>query len=100
MLSRGAGIRTRDLLLPKQARYRTAPHPVGAGENSKVGRGETEDGAATGQPAHEATGYGESEGSWWRPRNKVSEHRFPSSPPSLRTANSVSGLVAKECPKR
>jgi hypothetical protein len=25
---RGAGIRTRDLLLPKQARYRTAPHPV------------------------------------------------------------------------
>src|SRR4249920_2353238 len=24
---RGAGIRTRDLLLPKQARYRTAPHP-------------------------------------------------------------------------
>src|SRR4029079_6675769 len=27
---RGAGIRTRDLLLPKQARYRTAPHPVQA----------------------------------------------------------------------
>jgi hypothetical protein len=26
--NRGAGIRTRDLLLPKQARYRTAPHPV------------------------------------------------------------------------
>jgi hypothetical protein len=25
---RGAGIRTRDLLLPKQARYRTAPHPA------------------------------------------------------------------------
>ena len=24
---RGAGIRTRDLLLPKQARYRTEPHP-------------------------------------------------------------------------
>src|SRR3954454_18909274 len=24
---RGAGFRTRDLLLPKQARYRTAPHP-------------------------------------------------------------------------
>jgi hypothetical protein len=28
LLNRGAGIRTRDLLLPKQARYRTAPHPV------------------------------------------------------------------------
>src|SRR6476661_2375737 len=27
-LHRGAGIRTRDLLLPKQARYRTAPHPA------------------------------------------------------------------------
>ena len=27
-LYRGAGIRTRDLLLPKQARYRTAPHPA------------------------------------------------------------------------
>jgi hypothetical protein len=26
--NRGAGIRTRDLLLPKQARYRTAPRPV------------------------------------------------------------------------
>ncbi len=25
--NRGAGIRTRDLLLPKQARYRAAPHP-------------------------------------------------------------------------
>ena len=28
ILYRGAGIRTRDLLLPKQARYRTAPHPA------------------------------------------------------------------------
>ena len=27
--NRGAGIRTRDLLLPKQARYRAAPRPVG-----------------------------------------------------------------------
>ncbi len=29
--NRGAGIRTRDLLLPKQARYRAAPHPVPLG---------------------------------------------------------------------
>jgi hypothetical protein len=28
LFNRGAGIRTRDLLLPKQARYRTAPRPV------------------------------------------------------------------------
>jgi hypothetical protein len=27
LLSRGARIRTEDLLLPKQARYRAAPHP-------------------------------------------------------------------------
>ncbi len=27
-LHRGAGIRTRDLLLPKQARYRAAPRPA------------------------------------------------------------------------
>src|SRR5437867_4485921 len=26
--NRGGGIRTRDLLVPNQARYRTAPHPV------------------------------------------------------------------------
>lgn len=35
-LYRGAGIRTRDLLLPKQARYRTAPHPAGAECNPKA----------------------------------------------------------------
>ena len=35
-LSRGAGIRTRDLLLPKQARYRTAPRPVGDGQDNNI----------------------------------------------------------------
>ena len=30
---RGARIRTGDLLLPKQARYRTAPHPDGERES-------------------------------------------------------------------
>src|SRR6185295_1502216 len=35
---RGAGIRTRDLLLPKQARYRTAPRPVDcAGQDTLIG---------------------------------------------------------------
>ena len=34
---RGAGIRTRDLLLPKQARYRTAPHPAESTLEGNVG---------------------------------------------------------------